>query len=115
MKKQKLNSFDGLVYSTNPNFKSFDEDELAQESSLEPNKQLLRIQLDKKQRAGKEVTLITGFIGTDADLTDLGKTLRNKCGSGGSVKDGEIIVQGDHRKKIADYLTQNGYKIKLIG
>lgn len=114
MKKQKLNSFDGLVYSTNPNFvPQLDEEE--QMESLEPGKQLLRIQLDKKQRAGKEVTLITGFVGSESDLGDLGKTLRNKCGSGGSVKDGEIIVQGDHRKKISEFLQNQGYKIKLIG
>lgn len=114
MKKQKLNSFDGLVYSTNPNFVPSHEEE-EEVLTPDPSKQLLRIHLDKKQRAGKEVTLITGFVGNDEDLNDLGKTLRSKCGSGGSVKDGEIIVQGDHRKKIADYLQTQGYKIKLIG
>jgi translation initiation factor 1 len=102
-----------VVYSTNPNFSyQFEQEEEAQ--TLEPNKQNLRLLLDKKNRAGKSVTLITGFVGKVEDLEALGKMLKNKCGVGGSVKDAEIILQGDFRLKAAEILTKALYKVKVI-
>ncbi|MBN8719080.1 translation initiation factor 1 (eIF-1/SUI1) [Hydrobacter penzbergensis] len=103
----------GFVYSTNPDF-HFEQEEEALET-LPPAQQLLKIKLDTKQRAGKAVTLVTGFIGTQVDLEDLGKKLKNFCGTGGSAKDGEIIVQGDQREKVLQWLMKNGYvKAKKI-
>lgn len=107
MSKKNIPDNRGFVYSTDPNF-SFDREEEDQDT-LPPAQQKLRILLDKKQRAGKIVSLITGFIGTDADLQELGKKLKGICGSGGSAKDGEILVQGDHRDKILQWLLKNGY------
>lgn len=104
----------GTVYSTNPNY-GFDygEEEVV---TLEPAKQNLRIMLDKKQRAGKKVTLITGFQGSEFDLAVLGKELKSACGVGGSVKDGEILLQGDFREKVLALLLQKGYsKTKISG
>lgn len=98
----------GFVYSTDPNF-SFDEEQ-ANEETLSPAQQKLRIKLDTKHRAGKAVTLIEGFIGKEEDLQDLGKKLKSFCGTGGSAKDGEIIVQGDQREKAMQWLLKNGYK-----
>ncbi|NVO21609.1 MAG: translation initiation factor [Bacteroidetes bacterium] len=103
----------GIVYSTNPDFHF--EKEVQEVSTLPPQQQNLRVQLDKKQRGGKQVTLITGFIGTTADLETLGKLLKSRCGTGGSAKDGEIHVQGDNRQKVLAYLVQAGYKVKLAG
>jgi translation initiation factor 1 len=97
----------GFVFSTDPNF-SFEENNERVET-LAPNQQKLRIRLDTKHRAGKAVTLITGFIGTDEDVETLGKQLKNYCGSGGAAKAGEIIVQGDHRDKVLQWLLKNGY------
>ena len=108
MAKQKLNSFSGLVYSTDPNFKI--EEESIDEETLLPGQQKLMIRLDKKHRGGKVVTLIEQFIGKDSDREELGKKLKTICGTGGSVKDGEIIVQGDHREKVLQYLLKNGFK-----
>ena len=103
----------GFVYSTNPDF-HFEQEEEALET-LPPAQQLLKIKLDTKQRAGKAVTLVTGFIGTQVDLEDLGKKLKNFCSTGGSAKDGEIIVQGDQREKVLQWLMKNGYvKAKKI-
>ena len=104
----------GMVYSTNPDY-AFDygEEEVL---TLEPAKQNLRVMLDKKQRAGKKVTLITGFKGSDFDLAILGKELKSACGVGGSVKDGEILLQGDFREKVLALLLQKGYtKTKISG
>lgn len=98
----------GFVYSTDPNF-SFEPEQDGQET-LPPAQQRLRVRLDTKQRAGKAVTLVEGFVGTKEDLEALGKKLKNLCGSGGSAKDGEIIVQGDHRQKVVQWLISNGYK-----
>ena len=98
----------GFVFSTDPNF-SFEEEKQEEQETLAPAKQKLRISLDKKQRAGKAVTLITGFTGTNEDLEDLGKKLKNFCGTGGSVKEGEILVQGDQRAKVLPWLIKNGY------
>lgn len=103
-----------VVYSTNPNFNySFDEEKEA--STLPASHQNLKILLDKKQRAGKSVTLIQGFVGTQNDLNDLAKQLKNKCGVGGSSKDGEILIQGDFREKIIDILNKEGYNTKRVG
>ncbi|MDX2048841.1 MAG: translation initiation factor [Chitinophagaceae bacterium] len=98
---------DGIVYSTNPEF-SFQEEKMANES-LPSSQQKLRIKLDTRQRAGKAVTLITGFAGKEDDLEELGKKLRTFCGTGGSAKDGEIIIQGDQRDKALGWLLKNGY------
>ena len=100
----------GFVYSTDPNFR-FDGDNKNQETLL-PAQQKLSVRLETKHRAGKAVTLIYGFVGTNEDLEDLGKKLKNFCGTGGSAKDGEIIIQGDQREKVIQWLTKNGYKIK---
>ncbi|HLK29385.1 MAG TPA: translation initiation factor [Puia sp.] len=105
-KKNKPDSY-GFVYSTDPNFQFEEQDENAE--TLLPKQQKLKIRLDTKQRAGKVVTLIEGFIGKNEDLEDLGKKLKSFCGSGGSAKDGEIIVQGDHRDKVLQWLLKNGY------
>ena len=98
----------GSVYSTNPDF-AFDYGE-EEAVTIEPTKQNLRVMLDKKQRAGKKVTLITGFQGSDFDLAVLGKELKSACGVGGSVKDGEILLQGDFREKVLALLQEKGYK-----
>lgn len=105
-KKNKPDSL-GFVFSTDPNFK-FEEEEQTVET-LAPNQQKLRVWLDTKKRAGKAVTLITGFVGTVTDLEDLGKKLKNFCGTGGSAKDDEIIIQGDQREKVLQWLLKNGY------
>lgn len=103
-----------MVYSTNPDFEPFDEKEEEVET-LTPSAQNLYISRDKKQRKGKQVTLVTGFVGQSDDLTTLGKILKSKCGTGGSVKDGEIIIQGDFRGKVKGLLEGLGYKCKLSG
>ena len=112
-RSKKFSSFDGIVFSTNPDevISTF---ENSQEDTKTPAKQDLRVQLDKKQRGGKAVTLITGF-GNDNDLKDLGKLLKTKCGVGGSAKDGEILIQGDFRQKVMDLLINEGYKVKKNG
>lgn len=100
----------GIVFSTDPDFKPQLENEEHAET-LEPAAQKLQVLLDKKQRAGKSVTLIRNFTGKESDLENLGKQLKTFCGTGGSVKDGEIIVQGDNRDKIVDWLQKNGYRL----
>ncbi|HMU10210.1 MAG TPA: translation initiation factor [Ferruginibacter sp.] len=113
MSKKKLNSFGGLVYSTNPDFKLPEEENKAVQT-IEPAQQQLRVILDTKHRAGKAVTLVYGFKGSNAHLEELGKKLKSFCGTGGSVKDSEIIVQGDHREKVLQWLHKNGYKMTRI-
>lgn len=109
--KKRLN----VVYSTNPNFKFDSGEEENTTSTPVPAKQDLRVMLDKKNRGGKAVTLITGFKGKDEDLKELGKTLKTRCGVGGSVKDGEILVQGDFRDRILTILLEMGFRAKRSG
>lgn len=97
----------GYVFSTDPSF-SFEKN-TGDTETLSPKDQALRVKLDTKHRAGKTVTIVWGFEGKNEDLETLGKQLKNHCGTGGSVKDGEIIVQGDHRDKIILWLRKNGY------
>lgn len=104
----------GVVFSTNPDHQyNFEDDQ--EEETRARNQQDLRVMLDKKQRRGKKVTLITGFVGSSDDLKDLGKMLKTKCGVGGSSKNGEIILQGDFRDKIVEILKKEGYKVKRSG
>ena len=99
----------GVLYSTDPDFEyTYDEPEEAE--TLPPAKQRLKIFLDTKNRKGKKVTMVTGFVGTDEDLKSLGKTLKVKCGVGGTAKNGEITIQGDFRDRVRELLRQMGYK-----
>ena len=100
-----------MVYSTNPDFQ-FEEEEVIEQETLAPKDQKLIVAIDRKGRGGKQVTVVTGFVGKNDDLEALGKTLKTKCGVGGSVKDGEILIQGDQRDKITAILTGLGYKAK---
>lgn len=103
-----------VVYSTNPDY-SFDHDGDENEDTLPPNQQHLKVMIDRKQRNGKEVTLVKDFVGNEEDLKTLGKSLKQKCGVGGSVKDGEIIIQGNQLSKIMDYLNKEKYNVKKVG
>lgn len=105
--KKKPNTI-GFVYSTDPNFKPEVEQEIEEETLL-PNQQKLKIRLETKHRAGKAVSLIIGFIGTQLDKEEMVKKLKNHCGTGGSAKDGEMLIQGDQRDKILQWLLKNGY------
>lgn len=104
----------GVVYSTNAEFQ-YRYDEVEEPETLPPQMQNLRVSLDRKQRGGKQVTLVTGFTGKQADLDILGKQLKNKCGTGGTVKDNEILIQGDFRIKVIEFLSGAGYKVKQSG
>lgn len=101
----------GVVYSTNPDFKY--EEEVSEEiQTPEPSKQNLRVTIDRKGRAGKQVTLVTGFVGSSEDLAELGRTLKTRCGVGGTAKDGEIAIQGDFRDRVTELLIGMGYRAK---
>ncbi|MDR1738010.1 MAG: translation initiation factor [Candidatus Symbiothrix sp.] len=108
--KDRLN----VVYSTNPDFR-YETEQENETTTLPHDKQALRIRLDKRNRGGKQVSLISGFVGADEDLEQLAKLLKTKCGTGGNAKDGEIIIQGDFRNKILEILQKAGYiKTKMI-
>jgi translation initiation factor 1 len=109
-KKERLN----VVYSTNPDFQ-FEYDEDVQPDTLPVNQQKLYVSIDRKQRGGKEVTLIEGFIGSEDDLKDLGKMVKQRCGVGGTAKDGEILIQGNFRDKVCALLEKEGYQVKRKG
>jgi len=105
---KKITSFSALVYSTDPSIKFLSDGELEQ-ATLPPAQQKLKVKLETKHRAGKAVTLIEGFIGTVADAEELGKKLKSFCGTGGTVKEMEIVVQGDNRDKVVQWLQKNGF------
>ena len=107
MGKKKKN----VVYSTNPNF-NYEYDDGEEEELLSPSKQALKVRFEKKHRAGKKVTVITGFVGPESDLKELAKMLKSKCAVGGSAKDNEILIQGDLKEKIKDILINLGYRVK---
>ncbi len=111
-KKQKYNG--GIVYSTDPDFSCRQKNHNIPET-LPPEKQSLGIRLDRRNRAGKTVTLVTGFIGTVEDLDQLGKELKQLCGAGGTVKDGQIIIQGDFQKRIMGYLSSKNFRVVKSG
>lgn len=104
----------GIVYSTDPEFR-YEYDTAEKKSTLLPHQQDLRIMLDSRNRKGKQVTLLTGFIGIDDDLQTLARELKTLCGSGGSAREGTVLVQGDFREKILKYLTDKRYKVKKAG
>lgn len=110
MKSDKKNRVN-IVYSTNPDY-NYEYQNNEEAETLAPEKQNLRVVLDSKQRKGKVVTLVQGFVGSEDDLKELAKLLKNKCGVGGSVKDGEIIIQGELREKVLTILCDNKYRVK---
>jgi translation initiation factor 1 len=113
-KKNSLSDLGGIMYSTDPAF-TYPPNEEAPAETLANNQQDLRVTLDRKNRGGKAVTLITGFRGSETELEKLGKLLKTKCGVGGAAKEGEIMIQGDFREKILDLLHKEGYKAKKSG
>ena len=113
MGKNKKSKKHSGFYSTNPDLEYNDYEE--DEETLEPGQQDLRVVVDRKQRKGKEVTLVTGFVGSEDDLKDLGKWLKQKCGVGGSAKDGEIMIQGNQWNKVYELLLAEGYGVKKSG
>ncbi|MGM0567484.1 MAG: translation initiation factor [Bacteroidota bacterium] len=113
MAKKKKDFNERVVYSTNSDFNY--EDEYEEPETLPPGEQKLKVQREKKGRGGKEVTIVSGFVGTEEDLKALGKTLKKSCGVGGSVKDDEIIIQGNHAENIVELLQKQGYQAKKSG
>ena len=110
MAKSKFNSLGGLVYSTDPSL-NLSPGNAEEQETIQPSLQKLFVQLDTRHRAGKAVTIVRNFIGKEIDLEELGKKLKSFCGTGGSVKDGEIIVQGDNREKVLSWLLKNGFSL----
>lgn len=108
--KSRLN----VVYSTDPDFR-YEEDRAGEEQTLPAVQQQLKVWIDRRQRAGKQVTLVRGFVGTEDDLKELARMLKSKCGVGGTAKDGEILIQGDFRDRVVDVLVKAGYKAKKAG
>ncbi len=113
MSKKKNKGGSGFIYSTNPDFEY--DDGQNEDETLSPNEQELKVLIDRKGRGGKSVTLIAGFVGSEDDLKDLGKKLKSVCGTGGSVKDGEILIQGEVRDKVMQILQKDGYNVKRVG
>ncbi|MHC1703361.1 MAG: translation initiation factor [Tenuifilaceae bacterium] len=108
--KDRLN----VVYSTNPDY-NYQREEISKEETLPPQKQNLIVAIERKNRGGKTVTLVKGFVGIEDDLIELSRKIKTKCGVGGSCKDGEIIIQGDFKIRVADLLKEWGYKVKISG
>lgn len=115
MSKQKKQRFEGIVYSTANDFEYTDAEFSEEQETLANTKQKLKVLLDRKSRKGKVVTIIQGFVGKDDDLNDLAKKLKQKCGVGGAVKDGEILIQGEFKIKVSEMLIADGYQVKLVG
>ena len=115
MAKKSRRDRQDVVYSTDPNFQYNYDDESKEQETLDPSKQKLKVYIDTKaKKKGKQATLISGFVGSDNDIKDLGKLLKTKCAVGGSVKDGDIIIQGDFRDKIVQILNSEGYLAKKL-
>ena len=114
MAKQKKQQYEGIVYSTDSSF-SYEENLESEQDTLPNKQQKLKVLLDRKSRKGKVVTIVEGFIGKDADYQNLAKLLKQKCGVGGSAKDGEILIQGDFKQKVFDILSAEGYGVKQVG
>lgn len=114
MAKQKKQQYEGIVYSTDSSF-SYEENLESEQDTLPNKQQKLKVLLDRKSRKGKVVTIIDGFIGKDSDFQNLAKLLKQKCGVGGSAKDGEILIQGDFKQKVFDILSTEGYGVKQVG
>ncbi|MDE5944913.1 MAG: translation initiation factor [Rikenella sp.] len=104
----------GMVYSTDPDFEYTTEHSAAEPETLPPARQRLRVALDRRNRGGKQVTVVADFVGSESDLKELGRLLKQRCGVGGAVKEGEIIIQGDFRDKIVQILSEAGYKARKI-
>jgi len=115
MSKQKKQQYDGVVYSTSDQFEYQDSNPNFIQETLANEKQKLKVGLDKKARKGKVVTIITGFIGSQEDLEALAKILKQKCGVGGSAKEGEILIQGNFKEKIIQYLQEQKFQVKSFG
>ena len=113
-KRQSFKNRTGVVYSTDESYQ-YQENKRVENNTIPMSDQKFRVELDKKNRGGKQVTLVSGFIGTAEDLKDLGKRLKSNCGVGGNVKDGEMLIQGDFREKIGALLIKAGSKVKVIG
>lgn len=112
MAQQDWKSRLGVVYSTNPDFQYETAQEAPEPQTLPPGQQRLTVRIDRRRRAGKQVTLVDGFVGTSADLAALAKTLKTRCGVGGTAEDGQILIQGDLRDKVTALLTSLGYQAK---